>query len=225
MGVWSKLLKVGVSAGKSTGKSVGGAVLHPSQTLRGAGKAVKTAAVGGAVGYVGWEKLTTDKSVVRIVSDAVVGEQTTDAIAETAGDLKDLKEKAGEAVTTVNNAMTDINSKWSGMSNFFRGLFGGNGLDMFGNFFSNLGSGKVSGLSIAGLVAAAFLLFGRFGWLGKIAGAVLGMMLIGNNANMAQVLSGSTSQAQGQSGARTNSDSSRSRAGRNPNKRHETITK
>ena len=55
---------------------------------------------------------------------------------------------------------------------------------MFGNFFRNLGSGNVSGLSIAGLVAAAFLIFGRFGWLGKIAGAFLGMMLIGNNAGV-----------------------------------------
>jgi hypothetical protein len=53
-----------------------------------------------------------------------------------------------------------------------------------GNFFRNLGSGNVSGLSIAGLVAAAFLIFGRFGWLGKIAGAFLGMMLIGNNAGV-----------------------------------------
>ena len=51
----------------ATGKNVGEAALHPSQTLRGAGQAVKTAAVGGAIGYVGWEKLTTDKSVVRIV--------------------------------------------------------------------------------------------------------------------------------------------------------------
>uniref|UniRef100_UPI00209FF8E4 hypothetical protein n=1 Tax=Vibrio cholerae TaxID=666 RepID=UPI00209FF8E4 len=32
--------------------------------------------------------------------------------------------------------------------------------------FSNLGKGKVSGLSLAGLVAAAYLIFGRFGWLG-----------------------------------------------------------
>lgn len=55
---------------------------------------------------------------------------------------------------------------------------------MLGGFFRNLGNGNVSGLSIAGLIAAAFLIFGRFGWLGKIAGAFLGMLLIGNNANV-----------------------------------------
>ena len=63
---------------------------------------------------------------------------------------------------------------------------------MFGNFFRNLGSGNVSGLSIAGLVAAAFLIFGRFGWLGKIAGAFLGMMLIGNNAGVVRTVPSET---------------------------------
>ena len=60
---------------------------------------------------------------------------------------------------------------------------------MIGNFFGNLGRGNVSGLSIAGLVAAAFLVFGRFGWLGKIAGALLGMMLIGNNSGITRMSS------------------------------------
>ena len=200
MSFWSKLLTTGgkvlgatKNATKATARSVGSSVIHPTQTLQGAGKAVKTATVGGAVGYVGWEKLTTDKSVTRIVSDAVIGEEATDIIAETASDVKELKNKAGEAVDSVNNAMGDINSKWSGMSKFFRNIFNGNGLDMFGSFFNNLGKGKVSGLSLAGLVAAAYLIFGRFGWLGKIAGTMLGMMLVGNNANVSQVLGGGTS--------------------------------
>ena len=87
------------TATAATGKSMGKAVLHPSQTLRGAGQAVKTATIGGAVGYVGWEKLTTDKSVVRIVSDAVVGESVTDTIACTADGVRELTGKAGEAVS------------------------------------------------------------------------------------------------------------------------------
>ena len=190
MSFWSKLLTVGGKAlgaaktgAKASAKSMGNSVIHPSQTLNNAGKAVKTATVGGAVGYVGWEKLTTDKSVTRIVSDAVIGEEATNAIAGTASDVKELKDKAGEAVDSMN-----INSKWSGMSKFFRNIFNGNGLDMFGSFFSNLGKGKVSGLSLAGLVAAAYLIFGRFGWLGKIAGTMLGMMLVGNNANLNQMV-------------------------------------
>ena len=125
----------------------------------------------------------------------MVGKDTSNKITEVVDDVKGLKEKAGEAVDSVNGAMSDINSKWSGMSNFFRGIFGGNGVDMFGNFFKNLGGGNVSGLSLAGLVIAGFLSFGRFGWLGKIAGAMLGMMLIGNNSNMSQVLGGGTNTA------------------------------
>jgi hypothetical protein len=74
------------------------------------------------------------------------------------------------------------------MTNFFQGLFSGNGIDMFKNFFSNLGKGNVSGLSLAGLVAAAYLVFGRGGFLGKLAGTMLALMLIGNNSNMNQVI-------------------------------------
>ena len=182
--------------GNISEKRLDDTVIHPAQTLKGAGSAMKTAAVGGVTGYVAWEKLTTDKSVVEIVGDAVVGEKAVDTISEAANDVKELKNKAGEAIDAVNGAMSDVNSKWSGMTNFFRGIFGGNGVDMFGNFFGNLAKGNVSGLSIAGLVAAAFLTFGRFGWLGKIAGAMLGMMLIGNNSNMQNMLGGNGGQAQ-----------------------------
>ena len=187
MGVWDSILKYGGKAMKgagkatvATGKSMGSAVLHPSQTLRGAGQAVKTATVGGAVGYVGWKKLTTDESVVRIVSDAVIGKPATDALAGTADGVRELTGKAGEAV----GAVSGINSKLDGVSNFLHETANGGGINMFGNFFRNLGQGNVSGLSIAGLVAAAMLIFGRFGWLGKIAGVFLGMMLIGNNAGV-----------------------------------------
>lgn len=196
MGFWSSLLKTGGKAAGATGKAVGGAVLHPSQTLRGAGSALKTATVGAAVGYVGWEKLTTDKSVVRIVSDAVIGEDTTKKIGDTVsgiGDgVKDLKDSVTGLSDNVNGAISSVDSKWSGMSGFLRAMFSGHGGDMFGNFFSNIGKGNVSGLSLVGLVVSALLVFGRFGWLGKIAGAVLGMMMIGNNANLSSILGGNS---------------------------------
>lgn len=195
---WSTFLKTTgkyvLKGGCATVESAGSAVIHPQRTIKGLGTAAKTAAVGGGMAYVGWEKLTTDKSVTRIVGDAVVGEGTMESVSnkvDTAIEgVNDLKEKVGETVSTMNEAMTDVNSKWSGMSNFLRGIFSGNGGNMIGNFFSNLGKGNVSGLSLAGLVVSALLVFGRFGWLGKIAGAVLGMMMIGNNANMSQLLGG-----------------------------------
>ena len=195
MGLWNKLAAMGGAALKGTGRfamrfgrnvtdQTSRAFLHPTGTLRNAGSALKTASIGGAAAYVGWEKLTTDKSVTRIVGDTLVGEETVDQVADTMHDVKDLKNKAGEAVDTVNNAMSDVNSKWSGMTKFVRGLSSGEGIDMFSNFFKNMGNGNVSGLSIAGLVASAFLIFGRFGWLSKIAGTMLAMMMIGNNAGL-----------------------------------------
>lgn len=85
------------------------------------------------------------------------------------------------------NQMTDnLSSTLNGASNFLGNFTNGNGGNMLGNFFSNLANGKVSGMSIAGLIAGAFLVFGRFGWLGKIAGAFLMMMTIGNHANLLQ---------------------------------------
>lgn len=206
---WTTVLKAGkpllrwtMRGSKATIESVGSAVIHPQRTLKGLGTATKTAAIGGAVGYVGWEKLTTDKSVAGIVGDAVLGEGTMESVGNTVsgvvGGVHDLTDKVGGMTDSVNNAMTDVNSKWSGMSNFLRGVFSGNGGEMMGNFFGNLGRGNVSGLSIAGLVLAAMLIFGRFGWLAKIAGAVLAMMMIGNNANMAQLLGGNHPQQQPQ---------------------------
>ena len=41
---------------------------------------------------------------------------------------------------------------------------------------------------------------GRFGWLGKIAGALLGMMLIGNNSKVAKPLTPAMSEEQGRPG-------------------------
>ena len=180
MGFWTTILRGGGRAVASAGD----AIIHPQRTLIGAGKAVKTAAVGGAVGYVGWEKLTTDKSITRIVSDAVIGPDTTDAIADTVSDVKELKTKAGEAVDAVNG----VASNMSGIGNFMHNISTGNVGDMFGNLFSNITSGKVGGMSLLGLVAAAFMTFGRFGWLSKIAGVLLGMYIIGNNSRAQQAV-------------------------------------
>lgn len=184
MGFWNTILKYSGKAMKGTGKSMGNAVLHPSQTLRGAGQAVKTATVGGAFGYVGWKKLTTDESVARIVSEAVVGKPATNVLASTVDDVRELKEKAGETVSAIGGAVGGAGSQLNGVSNFLQATSGGGLMNMLGGFFSNLGRGNVSGLSIAGLVAAAFLVFGQRGWLGKIAGLLLGMLLIGNNAGI-----------------------------------------
>ena len=53
---------------------------------------------------------------------------------------------------------------------------------MFGNFLNNLTSGNISGWGIGALIAASYMIFGRTGLLGKIGGALMAMMMIGNNS-------------------------------------------
>lgn len=191
MSGWAKILGYGKKlVNNSVTRSLGGAVVHPQRTLAGFGHATKTAVVGGGMGYLAWENIVNDKPVVRAVADVLVGEENVDKgieMAEQAAEkVEDAVGQAGEALQGVKEGVTTMNQTWGGIGTFLGNLTGGNALDMLGNFFSNLGKGNVSGLGMLGLVASALLVFGRFGWLGKIGGLLLGMMLIGNNSRIEQ---------------------------------------
>lgn len=202
MGKWKTVLDWGKkavdhSATRATARSIGGAVIHPQRTLSGLGKATKTAVVGTGMGYLAWESIANDKPVVRAAADILVGEETVDRGLETAEAAAEKAEavadKAGQALEGVENAVSSMNDTWGGIGTFLKNILGGNGKDMFGSFFGNIGKGNVSGLSLLGLVASAFLVFGRFGWMGKIAGAALSMMLIGGNSNVKNMQAAATS--------------------------------
>ena len=191
MGKWATILGYGKKlVNNSATRSLGGAIVHPQRTLAGFGHATKTAVVGGGMGYLAWENIVNDKPVVRTVADVLVGEENVDKGMEMAGQAAEKVEEAvgeaGEALQDVKEGVATMNQTWGGIGTFLGNLTGGNGLDMFGNFFTNLGKGNVSGLGMLGLVASALLVFGRFGWLGKIGGLLLGMMLIGNNSRIEQ---------------------------------------
>ena len=191
MAGWARILGFGKKLiNNSATRSLGGAVVHPQRTLAGLGHATKTAVVGGGMGYLAWENIVNDKPVVRTVADVLGGEENVDKGVEMAGQAADRVEQAvdqaGEALQGVKEGVSTMNRTWGGIGTFLGNLTGGNGLDMFGNFFSNLGKGNVSGLGMLGLVASALLVFGRFGRLGKIGGLLLGMMLIGNNSRIEQ---------------------------------------
>lgn len=179
MGKWSSVLKW-----------VSAPIVHPQRTLAGTGRAIKTATVGAGVGYVGWEALINDKPVMQTVGETVLGEETNAAVKDTVhgtvGAVGDTIGAARDAIGGVTDAVNNTASSWGGIGQFFSNLTSGNGANMFGNLFSNIFSGKVSMMSMLGLVASALLIFGRFGWLGKIAGALLGMLLIGNNSRVVQ---------------------------------------
>ena len=190
---WRSVLKFGGKAAKWAGRNTGRlletggrAILHPAQTLKATGTAVKSAAVAGGIGYVGWKKLTTDESVVGIVSKAIIGEKGTEKVKETVhgavDGVRNLKESVGTMTEKVTGAAENVDSKLNGISSFLSDVSSGNGGEMLGGFLQNLTHGKVSGMGVMGLVLSAFLIFGRFGWMAKIAGAMLAMMTIGNNS-------------------------------------------
>lgn len=202
MSKWATLLKYGKqvadsslkygkqAANSSAAKTMGDAMIHPQRTLTGLGKATKTAVVGGGMGYLAWENIVNDKPIVRTVADVLVGEETVDKGLKVAGEASNkvgnMVEKVGENMESISSSVSGASSAWGGIGSFLKNMLGGNGLDMLGNFFGNIGKGNVSGLGMLGLVASSLLVFGRFGWLGKIAGALMGMMLIGSNSQGVQ---------------------------------------
>ena len=201
MSKWATLLKYGKQAANSSAaKTMGDAMIHPQRTLTGLGKATKTAVVGGGMGYLAWENIVNDKPIVRTAADVLVGEETVDKGLEVAGKTSDkvgsMVEKVGENMENISSSVSGASSAWSGIGSFLKNMLGGNGLDMLGNFFGNIGKGNVSGLSMLGLIASSLLVFGRFGWLGKIAGALMGMMLIGSNSQSIQTEQPSQSESQ-----------------------------
>lgn len=216
MGKWATLLKYGkqvvdssLKYGKqavnsTAGKTIGDAMIHPQRTLTGLGKATKTAAIGGGMGYLAWENIVNDKPIVRTAADVLVGEETVDKGLEVVGKASDkmenMVEKVGENMESISSSVSSsasgVSSAWSGIGSFLGNMLGGNGTNMLGNFFGNIGKGNVSGLSILGLVASSLLIFGRFGWLGKIAGALMSMMLIGSNSRGIQTEQPSQSESQ-----------------------------
>ena len=188
MGFWTSIVNYGKSAARSSGRVVTYAVSHPKQT-----------AITGAAGYAGWQYLANDKPLIDSAGDMVgkaaditFGEKRVDKAAEIAGDsvtavgnaVSAVGDKIDSATETLSDAVTtakETTNALSGIGNFMQGLTSGNGLGMIGGFFNNLAHGNVGGLGIAGLIGAAILCFGRFGFLGKMLGGLLAMMVIGNN--------------------------------------------
>ena len=188
MGFWTSIANIGKSAARGSGRVVTYAVTHPKQT-----------AITGVAGYAGWQYLANDKPLIdsaaemtKTAAEVTFGEKRVDKAVEVAGDtvtavgntVNTVGETIGSATETLSGAAStarEMTNALSGISNFFQGLTSGNGLGMIGGFFNNLACGNVGGLGIAGLIGAAILCFGRFGFLGKMLGGLLAMMVIGGN--------------------------------------------
>jgi len=188
MGFWTSIVNYGKSAVRGSGRMITYGVTHPKQT-----------AIAGAAGYAGWQYLANDQPLIDSAGDMVskaadvtfgekrvdkateIATDTVNAVGDTFSAVGDKLDSATETLSGAADTVKETTNALSGISNFFQGLTSGNGLGMIGNFFKNLACGNVGGLGIAGLIGAAILCFGRFGFLGKMLGGLLAMMVIGNN--------------------------------------------
>jgi len=138
-------------------------------------------------------------SFVHDVVNGFTGENTVESVKDTASNVIDSASSTlGELKDTVTESkglLGTLSDSLKGIGTFLGNMFGGNGMNMFGNFFNNMASGKVGGLSIGALILGAYMIFGRTGMLGKLGGALLAMMMIGGNS---QQQTQTTSQTQGQ---------------------------
>ena len=174
-------------------------VWHGGSAMLGAGGKVlttaarnpKTTAAVGIGAFAGWHHLehpedSMGTSVGKTLREGASG--TKDFLHDTVNGftgentVEKVQETTSKTVSESKGILGTLGDTLKGISTFLGNIFGGYGMNMFANFFNNISSGKVSGLSIGGLIAAGYMMFGRTGLLGKIGGALLTMMLIGGNS-------------------------------------------
>lgn len=133
------------------------------------------------------------------VGEFIAKEATSEEVVEGA---KDVAKGAVDAAKAAGGAAKSVTEFFGGSSDGGTGEGQGQGqsgswlsnllspLKGIGNMFSGLFNGNSSGLGIGTLVAAGFLMFGNFGWLGKIGSVLLAMlgmnMLTGNSSQQTQ---------------------------------------
>lgn len=193
-----KVWKAGVQTTSSLWRAGSSVVGAGSKVVSAVSHNPKTAAVVGVTTYAGWKKLGTNDSMGTAVGKTLregvdgsgdfthdmvngfTGKNTVEEVKDTTKSVLDgLKDTASET----KGILGTLGDTLQGISKFLGNMFGGDGMGMFSNFFSNFGNGKVSGLGIGALIASAYMIFGRTGLLGKIGGALMAMMMIGNNSS------------------------------------------
>jgi hypothetical protein len=133
-----------------------------------------------ALGKDRMDQLKKD-GVAPVIGDALLGEGGTDKAVE----------KGKELISGVGDAIGGVKEGASG-------LFGGLG-NLVGNIFGNGTS------SLVGLIAAGLMLFGNFGWMGKIVCGLVAAMsfgLFGGGQQAASAQQLAAAPAQGQVGGR-----------------------
>ena len=191
MGGWGTLIKEGAkTAAKYAGKGAKKGWNDAAKPLwDGYGKSIGRNIVGTAavtaMGAGGVRYLITGQGILGQAKDMFFGKPDSDASeTDERGNsaVSMVTNTSGQASETSEKSLLDEGVEM--ISNFLGGGSGANSFwQMIQNFGSNLFSGKMSGMSMAGLVLSGLLIFGRGGLLGKIAGALLAMMIVAMNSD------------------------------------------
>lgn len=176
---WKAATKIAAHPKTAIATAVGGwALMHKADN--------PDESLGTAVGKTMRESVDGSGSFLHDAVNGFTGEDTVEIVKDTAGNVLDATTSTlGELKDTVTESkglLGNLSDSLKGIGTFLGNMFGGNGMNMFGNFFNNIASGKVGGLSIGALILGAYMIFGRTGILGKLGGALLSMMMIGSNS-------------------------------------------
>lgn len=143
------------------------------------GSHTKGVMVIGGGGYAGWHKFSTGKwplqdtggKAADLVNNGLdTANRVVNGVNKAIDKVGDVADAAPDMIKDTKDVLTGGGDGQGG--SFLSRIFGG-----LGNMVSGLFNGGTG--TILGLVASAFLLFGNFGWLGKIAGGLLGAMSLG----------------------------------------------
>lgn len=141
--------------------------------------------VGGG-SYLGWQKLSTGTfpGEKTFKTGMEVVEKTGEAMSKGLDGVNKGLDYVNKGLDKAPELIHDTKEALAGGVSAVTGGASGQGGGLFGNLFggiSNLIGGLFNGGtgSMLGLVAGAFLLFGGFGWMGKIAGALLAALSLG----------------------------------------------
>lgn len=154
--------------GKTLGGSAVNVLAHPVSTLTKA----SAAAVGGGAVFYGAQGVIDGKGAVPNIVDKVLGEENASNVREAASSVRETVSNVADGIGNgARNIADGIGSAGSAVA----GALTSNGTESMGGLLSQLSSPNAGAMNILKLLAAAVLLFGRHGMLGKIAGAVLGI--------------------------------------------------
>lgn len=176
---WKTATTVAAHPKTAIATAVGGwALMHKSENPK--------ESMGTAVGKTVRESVDGSGGFVHDVVNGFTGKNTVEEVKDTASNVLDSTtstlSELKDTVTESKGLLGTLSDSLKGIGTFLGNMFGGNGMNMFGNFFNNMASGKVGGLSIGALILGAYMIFGRTGMLGKLGGALLAMMMIGGNS-------------------------------------------